>query len=472
MFKVFVLGIHIFSLFLWGIIQPQRVTITDDVPDRMAPGEEVVVTVTIDKSDVSGFAKYQVSLSDELVAEPVQTAGASFTFHDGEAKFIWMTLPGDKEFKLTYRLLAKENASGKAEVTSRFSYIHENKRYNYDAPNSIIQIGDETADKTPVEPPQGTATAAVTANRHLTPEDVNQWKVVVEIDKSALDGFAKVEETIPAGYTAIDLKSSSAVFTSDGQTVKYVWYDIPQRETVTVIYKLLPVIALDGEKPEITGAFSYLKGDETQSIPITEEGFADLAEETTAAKDTSGAEVSDVAALTGREEAEPEVEKTTAQEAETTEPETRVEHVEPPKTETEATAQKEKPVDKKTDEAPAKEEESVTKKAYTDANIVDVPAPEKGVFYRVQIAAGKNNLKHDVFVKLYVFDEGFKLESIGGWFKYTTGHHTVYKQARNDRVRITGKYDKFKGPFVTAYNDGERITVQEALMITEQKWIP
>src|SRR5690606_14671450 len=106
----------------------------------------------------------------------------------------------------------------------------------------------------------------------------------------------------------------------------------------------------------------------------------------------------------------------------------------------------------------------------TDANIVNVPEPETGVYYRVQIAAGKNNLKSDVFTKLYGFSEGYKLENEDGLYKYTTGYHQVYKSARDGRERITAKYEKFKGPFVTAYNDGERITVQEALMITSQKW--
>ena len=45
----------------------------------------------------------------------------------------------------------------------------------------------------------------------------------------------------------------------------------------------------------------------------------------------------------------------------------------------------------------------------------------------------------------------------------------AYKKARNKRESL-GSY-KFPGPFVTAYNNGDRITVQEALMITKQDWV-
>ena len=45
----------------------------------------------------------------------------------------------------------------------------------------------------------------------------------------------------------------------------------------------------------------------------------------------------------------------------------------------------------------------------------------------------------------------------------------VHKKARNKRESL-GSY-KFPGPFVTAYNNGDRITVQEALMITKQDWV-
>ncbi len=456
MYKIFVIGIQVFSLFLMHWFQPERVSVESDAPQHMAPGEEAIVTVTIDKTNIKGFAKFQLEFSDGLVAESEETAGASFTFHDGIAKFIWLSLPGDDIFTLQYRLVADEDFQGWGSIKGTFSYIHENQRYNHEAPEVIIQVG-EAGERPTADASDGNGKFTPVATRTLTAENANQWKVVVEIDKADMGGFAKVEENIPAGFTAVDMKSSSAVFTSDGNTVKYVWYDIPRRDKVTVIYKLLPVIAMDGGEPEINGDFAYLDEDITRMVMINDKGYVPPAEPEEP-RDTSGADVMDVIALNDTDEDDAEEEE--KEEAPAPEPITESSDID-------ETATAEVPVT-----AQPKTEPTTTEKAYVDANIVDVPAPEKGIFYRVQIAAGKNNLSNDTFAKLYDFQEGFKLETLGGLFKYTTGHHTVYKQARNDRERITGKYDKFKGPFVTAYNDGERITVQEALLISQQNWVP
>jgi hypothetical protein len=60
-------------------------------------------------------------------------------------------------------------------------------------------------------------------------------------------------------------------------------------------------------------------------------------------------------------------------------------------------------------------------------------------------------------------------EQLDGLNKYTTGSFTTYQDARNNRETVKGK--GVAGPFVVAYNNGKRITVQEALMITSQVWI-
>lgn len=484
MTKTLFIAINIIGFLIFNLFQKNDLDIKHDAPASLKPGEEKVVTFDIDKSDVTGFAKFQITLDEGLTAEMVQASGASFTFNNQTVKFIWMAVPASSKIQVKLRLKADENAVGNLEMKPRFSFIYENERKNYDVPTHVIAVGDvaafaENAPTLPAKSSTENTNVNAAAHRTVTPVGVNQWQVTIEIDKAGMQGFAKVEETVPLGYTVIDFKSSDAVFQVDDRNIKYIWYDIPESDVVTVSYKMLPVISSGNEKPEITGNFSFLKDDENVVIPILDHSEVPLAME----KDTLAAEVAGLVEKL-EESKKSELPVTTESKLATAQtekpnvktPDTPVVPKSPPaevaqnkvavppvKTPTKPTDAP-KPVETATNDVTA------SKKSMSDGNIVDVPQPETGIFYRVQIAAGKNNLNGDVFAKLYNFGEGFKLETGSGLLKYTTGYHQVYKAARDDRERITRKYDKFKGPFVAAYNDGERITVQEALMVTSQKW--
>lgn len=475
MMKSLYISIQLIGILLLALSQKHDIKVSHDAPLSLKPGEEAVVSITLDKSDVLGFAKFQITLDEGLTAEVVEAAGASFTFNNQAAKFIWMSLPSARKINMSIRIKADQNAVGALEMSQRFSYIYNNERKNHDAEPHSIMVGEGQAiaalevKKSMAEKARN-LNATVYTKRTVTTAGINQWRVDIEVEKDMLTGFAKIEERIPRGYTVIDLKSSGAIFSIDELDVKYIWYDFPETDKVTISYKMLPVIAMEANKPEISGNFSFLKDEQTVSIAIGESHKSAGSEDDTI-EEIAEAEAEAIADATEQESAADEVKPG---EADTTVEE--IAEVQNPKQDAgdaPKAPQATTPAPK-SEPAPKAEEKpkTTTEKAYTDANIVDVPQPETGVFYRVQIAAGKNNLQSATFKKIYNFDEGYKMENHGSWIKYTTGHHQVYTQARHDRERIKERYSKFQGPFVTAYNDGERITVQEALMITSQKWIP
>jgi cell division protein FtsN len=90
------------------------------------------------------------------------------------------------------------------------------------------------------------------------------------------------------------------------------------------------------------------------------------------------------------------------------------------------------------------------------------------VSFHVQIGAYKNQPTMEYFKQKYAITEEIITDIHNGLNKYMVGKFNEYKSARDHRESTRAK--GLNGAFVTAYNFGKRITVQEALMMLNQKW--
>jgi len=505
-----VLLINFIGLLLIDPFFMADISITQNIPTTMTPGTEVRVTVTVNKAELSGFAKLQLDLPPGLTATAIETKGASFTFADQKAKFIWMALPSTPTFKVSYTLSADASVSGNQAIQGRLSYIEDNERKTFDLPTSTINFGEagavQVAQTTTTEEPsaqdlvsagggapagstmmavidQASGTApiqgmgGVTGTRTITPVSENEMLVEVIVKKGDIRGFGKLQETIPQGFTALEKTSSEAIFTAQDRIAKFVWLNLPASPEIRIVYKLRANERPEGEY-SIDGEFGYLLNDETQKAILGTSKFfiGPKAMEAMQAYQAMENDPSKIDPVNGvdpdlalrerfaKEAAakEAEVKATAAKAAEKKEAEARAAEakvVEAERMEQERTQQNTTAANRTT--KPVSEPKKVTA----------IPAPENGILYKVQISAGHREVGKGYFNARHRYSGNYSVERHQGWIKYVTGRFGSYAEARDQRVSFATAGHNFPGPFVTAYNNGDRITVQEALLLSNQKWL-
>ena len=448
MIKYSFLLLNFFGIFSLNLFLEDGVVIEDNTPAAMAPGESKNVTITVNKGDVEGFAKLELILPFGLSAREVSTNGASFSFEGQKVKFLWMTLPEDDEFSVTYELTADDNASGNLVVKGTFSYIKESQRVDYNLQSKLIAIGMAAAtstadtdtevldgnssgdsDNTFVSMPEGLACV-----RTITAISDLDYLVSLKVVNANLEGFAKLVDSVPPGFSIEEEDSDGAITTIESNSIKYVWFEAPDLSEFEVTYRLVTTVSVGS--PEIDGTFSFIQDNEPMEHPIIDAGTTEVVE--SLASNTVTSDDSDSSSDTNSN------------------------------TSDESLAVDSGSSDTNGDAA-NNTSDSSTPQNTTSTSVTLIPDPETGITYKVQILTGPNTVGKTYFRSRHGYSGSFGIENHEGWVKYTTGSHDVYKDARDSRELINSGYN-FPGPFVTAYNDGVRITVQEALMISNQKW--
>ena len=477
--KVALFSLNMIFLVAYNFFFGGEVEVKQVLPDQVTAGEKFDVEITINKGEHEGFAKWQQNLPPGFTATSIESEGATFSFKKNTVKLIWMSLPEQESFVIKYQLESDPNISGDFEIMGKFSFIEDNERRDVESevhmlsvksvdmmadasdngqPDTVamespeIETTEAPATAMEVEDVEGVdaeATLALTtlASRgsgmdEMDSEDMNdfvivqsvtktrkvkinrkvkllgpgKYLVVLDIDKDGFKSFGKVEEYIPEGYVASEKESGEGRFSMEEDVLKILWMTMPESSTMQVSYELQS-LGDELDSATVHGVFSFLRGDESVQLGMRGTTFPNTFQANVMAEEQTDREVDEVKEVAAVPVPVP-----------------------------------------------------VVPKEDLSAEITSVPAPETDVRYKVQIAAARREVGQVYFEQRHSMKDKVTIDYHDSWYKYMIGSYGVYKEARDRRNEVWDEDNKINDAFVTAYNAGERISVQEALMTTKQKW--
>lgn len=452
MIKPLIIFFNTVSVFLFSFFFGDTpVTLSGNFPKSAKVATEFTAEIKVNKGNIGGFAKLQLEVPQGFTVKEMDSKTGNFSFASNIAKIIWTAMPSDPEFTVKFSISADASASGAKVIASKFSYVNNNNKEVVEMTPAEIMIGDAPAE-TPVAastsasetPSTQVSSSAPTTTSFENPTEPNsnilcsrtitsgsnsnEYNVEVKIKKGPVKGFAKYQEVLPAGFNAKGGKTNGSSFSVSDGKLKFVWVSLPIEEELIVSYVLEKGASSDANAKLDNGEFSYLENDQSKKVKFPVDALMGKSSTPDVVK-------TEVPVSTPTVAAEP-----------TSQPVTNT--TEPVKTETAPANTTPEPVKSEPKEVVAKKEGNVQ--------------------YSVQVGAFRNAIQSDVLSKKFNITETIKSEMAEGYNKFMVGSFGEYKQARSHREDI--KQKGCNSAFVVAYNGAKRITVQEALMITSQKW--
>lgn len=467
MVKYLFIFINSLSLFLYGLFSGDSgVTITNNFPNSLKPGQSAKVELRIVKGNMGGFAKMQLELPAGISVDEMDSKGANFSYVDGIAKWVWASLPTENEIVLKLALVADPAASpGKVIIAGKYSFVENNAKQVVEMNPVEITIGegavanntsgnaavtgtqaassDNTAANTNTESTQGNnqpnsnrePDGNITVKRSIVKGSVEgEYVINLTVNKGPTKGFARYSDDLPADLAARGGKTEGASFSVADAKVKFVWVAVPEKEMLELSYTISGVT-----KPvTLNGEYSYLEQNQSKKFDLPQETITPelpVANTNSTATNTASTETTTTSTESNTSQA-----VTSNTNSTVTNP-----------VNTESTAVTTTVVNN------TEPNSTLTKK-------------EGNVSYHVQIGAFTNSAVTVARLKKkFGISESIRSEFQGGYSKFMVGSHGEYKSARDHREQVKSS-NGVASAFVVAYNTGKRITVQEALMISNQKW--
>ncbi len=455
-----VLLINLLGALTVNFMIPGQVSVDVNAPTEIEAGNEATIQVDLNKSDVRSFARFQHKLPGGLEPEVVKDGNAEFRFENQTVKFIWLKLPQQEEISISYKVNVNKRLKGSFQLDGSFDYIVNNERKSINAGSQTISISPSSSvdqemlvdvsefkplAKAPAEKDRMSRVQCIRQVPYQL-EGSEAYKVNLLVNKGEKEKFAKIQESIPEGYQAVKEDAKGAIFTFKNKTAKFLWMNLPSDRMFVVSYKLVPE-SNPASNIDIEGDFSYIENEATREIDILERQV-----------DLSNRQENHLMSILNAEET-PVI---TAQGGLTAEEDELRE-------ENGSSSADLADLNRHNGKVKVEIAEEAKRLFEKKAQLTNKLEPKSGVYYRVQLAAGHRPINVEHYFDQYKIDKEVRAELHNGWRKYSVGSFSIYKEARDYRIHVWNT-TTIDDAFVAAYNNGDRITVQEALMITNHKW--
>lgn len=455
MIKSFFIIINSVVLFIFGLMSGDGgITVTHNIPANIVAGQDVTIELKIDKGSMGGFAKFQMELPDGITIKESEDKGANYSYNEGVAKWVWAALPTESEIVIKMTIVVSESVSGLKTIGAKYSYVESNVKQVVEmvpAEFTVHPPGTDISNLAAVTPPQSTDTSSkssvpiasasgndtngvVSVKRSITAGGAdNEFLITLNIKKGSTKGFARYSDLIPDNVIVKSAKTDGGSFSVSDGKLKFVWVNVPDKEELEISYTISGTTA---DPVMLGGEYSYLEDNQSKKYKVPLETIAFQTQQYVAKK-----------ADETKEPGKTETETTNLSETKTPDPET-------------ANPATVKSV-----------EESVAKKLAESINETMSDNKKQGTLsYMVQVGAFTNaKVTAQRMKQKFKISQKIKSEMADGYTKFMIGSHADYKTAHDQRETMKSN-NGVKSAFVVAYNYGKRITVQEALMITNQRW--
>ena len=118
-----------------------QVSITANLPTQMVANSKFTTEVKIVKGELSNFAKYQIDVPLGYVITPIDTKGGNFTFENQRAKLVWVSLPADEFFSISYQIEVNSSAADTGILAQKFYYLENNEKKEVETKPVTVTIG-------------------------------------------------------------------------------------------------------------------------------------------------------------------------------------------------------------------------------------------------------------------------------------------------------------------------------------------